>query len=97
MDIGMSRASIGVQDFDPEVQESIGRIQSFDTTNDVVGMLRKAGIKSLNMDILFGLPYQTKGRMTDSVQKVLSLTPLRRASRFCRMFQRVQPSTRLQR
>ena len=75
MDIGMTRASIGVQDFDPEVQESIGRIQSFDTTNDVVGMLRKAGIKSLNMDILFGLPHQTKGRMTDSVQKVLSLTP----------------------
>jgi len=75
MDIGMTRASIGVQDFDPLVQESIGRIQSFDLTNDVVDMLRRAGVNSLNMDVLYGLPHQTKSRMTDSVQKVLSLTP----------------------
>lgn len=72
---GMTRASIGVQDFDPKVQEAIGRIQSFDRTREVVEMLRAAGIDSLNMDVLFGLPYQTKARMTESVQRVLSLTP----------------------
>lgn len=73
--IGMNRASIGVQDFDPIVQDSIGRQQSFAETRDVVAMLRAAGVQSLNMDILYGLPYQTKERMADSVQRVLSLGP----------------------
>ena len=75
MKIGMTRASIGVQDFDPEVQECIGRIQSYDQTKDVVEMIRAAGVKSLNMDVLYGLPHQTKARMADSVQRVLSLSP----------------------
>ena len=74
-EIGMTRASIGVQDFDPVVQECIGRQQSFEQTRDVVDMLREAGVHSLNMDILYGLPHQDKGRMADSVQKVLSLAP----------------------
>ncbi|PWG18426.1 oxygen-independent coproporphyrinogen III oxidase [Salibaculum griseiflavum] len=74
-EIGMNRASIGVQDFDPSVQECIGRIQSFEQTRDVVEMLRDSGVNSLNMDILYGLPHQDKGRMADSVQKVLSLAP----------------------
>lgn len=74
-EIGMTRASIGVQDFDPKVQQSIGRDQSFEDTRRVVEMLRKAGVKSLNMDILYGLPYQTTARMSDSVQRVLSLNP----------------------
>ena len=74
-EIGMTRASIGVQDFDPEVQEAIGRQQSFELTRDVVAMLRGVGVTSLNMDILYGLPYQTKARMADSVAKVLSLNP----------------------
>lgn len=73
--IGMTRASIGVQDFDPMVQEAIGRIQSYEQTRDVVEMLRGAGIGSLNMDILYGLPHQTRARMTDSVQKILTLNP----------------------
>lgn len=74
-EIGMTRASIGVQDFDPLVQDSIGRTQSFEQTRDVVDMLRAAGIRSLNMDILYGLPHQTRARMADSVQRVLSLHP----------------------
>lgn len=72
---GITRASIGVQDFDPKVQEAIGRTQPFDQTKEVVDMIREAGIDSLNMDILYGLPYQTKDRMAESVQRVLSLTP----------------------
>ena len=73
--IGMTRASIGVQDFDPLVQNSIGREQSYEDTRNVVNMLRAAGVMSLNMDILYGLPHQTRARLTDSVQKVLSLSP----------------------
>jgi len=73
--IGMTRASIGVQDFDPQVQMAIGRIQGFDDTKAVVGWLRDAGVTSVNMDILYGLPHQTKERMADSVQRVLSMNP----------------------
>ncbi|WP_170754456.1 oxygen-independent coproporphyrinogen III oxidase [Ruegeria lacuscaerulensis] len=72
---GMNRASIGVQDFDDEIQKTIGRIQSYDTTRKAVDMIRERGITSLNADILYGLPHQTKTRMTESVQKLLSLNP----------------------
>ncbi|MEB8387982.1 oxygen-independent coproporphyrinogen III oxidase [Rhodobacteraceae bacterium KMM 6894] len=72
---GMTRASIGVQDFDDEIQKSIGRIQSFDVTRDAITEIRARGITSLNADILFGLPYQTVERITTSVQKLLSLNP----------------------
>lgn len=72
---GMNRASIGVQDFNPQIQKIIGREQSFEVTRETVEMLRSAGIQSLNADILFGLPYQTRARISDSVQQLLSLSP----------------------
>lgn len=73
--IGLNRASIGVQDFDPVVQEAIGRIQSYETTRDVVEILRGHGVGSVNMDLLYGLPHQNVARIRDSVEKLLSLTP----------------------
>lgn len=73
--MGMNRASIGVQDFDPDVQQAIGRTQSYELTRDVTDMVRAAGVASLNMDILYGLPMQTRARQANSVQKVLSLSP----------------------
>ena len=72
---GMNRASVGVQDFDPEIQQAIGRIQSYEETRDAIDMIRARGIHSLNADILYGLPHQTQERMTESVQKLLSLSP----------------------
>ena len=75
IDAGMNRASIGVQDFDAEIQSAIGRPQSFEVTRNAVEGLRDRGIRSLNIDILYGLPYQTEARIADSVQKVLSLSP----------------------
>lgn len=72
---GMNRASIGVQDFDEEIQKTIGRIQGYDVTRKAVDMIRTRGIESLNADILFGLPHQSQARMTESVQKLLSLNP----------------------
>jgi oxygen-independent coproporphyrinogen-3 oxidase len=74
-DAGMTRASIGVQDFDPEIQKIIGREQSFEITEAAVNGIRARGIDSLNTDILYGLPNQTQTRMTESVQKLLSLSP----------------------
>lgn len=72
---GMNRASIGVQDFDPDIQQIIGRVQSYEVTRAAVEGLRAAGIQSLNADILFGLPEQTQARLSDSVQMLLSLSP----------------------
>ena len=72
---GMNRASIGVQDFDPDIQKIIGRIQSYDVTRDAVEALRARGVTSLNADILFGLPHQSQKRIAESVQLLLSLAP----------------------
>lgn len=72
---GMTRASIGVQDFDDEIQTTIGRLQSFDVTRNAADMLRAAGVGSLNTDILFGLPHQTTEKIAASVQKLLTLSP----------------------
>lgn len=71
----MNRASIGVQDFDPDIQKAIGREQRFEVTEAVVMDLRDRGIRSLNTDILYGLPFQTPVKITESVQKLLSLQP----------------------
>ncbi|WP_435257565.1 oxygen-independent coproporphyrinogen III oxidase [Thioclava sp. FR2] len=73
--VGMNRASIGVQDFDEEIQKTIGRDQSYELTKQVCDMIRDRGIRSLNADILYGLPHQTTERIADSVQKLLSLSP----------------------
>lgn len=72
---GMNRASIGVQDFDPEIQKTIGREQSYELTKRVADMIRDRGVASLNADILYGLPHQTRARIADSVQKLLTLSP----------------------
>lgn len=72
---GMTRASIGVQDFDPLIQKTIGRAQGYELTRQVAEMIRDRGVRSLNADILYGLPHQTTARISDSVQKLLTLTP----------------------
>ena len=72
---GLNRASIGVQDFDPMIQEVIGRPQSYEVTKEAVDGLRARGIRSLNVDLLYGLPHQTDARIADSVNKVISLGP----------------------
>lgn len=73
--MGMTRALIGVQDFDAEVQAVIGREQSYTVTRDAVEGLRARGITALNTDLLYGLPLQTRARIGASVQMLLSLDP----------------------
>lgn len=72
---GMNRASIGVQDFNDDIQRSIGRLQGYDITKWAADEIRARGVASLNADILYGLPHQSKARITESVQKLLSLNP----------------------
>ncbi len=74
---GITRASIGVQDFDPLVQAAINRPQSYEVTAGVVAALRESGISSINIDALYGLPFQTEDRLVRTIDKVLSLKPER--------------------
>ncbi|MCG6856742.1 MAG: oxygen-independent coproporphyrinogen III oxidase [Salaquimonas sp.] len=73
--LGMNRASIGVQDFDRQVQETINRIQTFEDTKRVVEMLRDVGISSINVDALYGLPHQSQGSLEKTIAQVISLEP----------------------
>jgi len=76
-DCGLTRASIGVQDFAEVVQKAINRIQPFDETERVVGALRAAGVASLNIDLIYGLPYQTRENVARTIELSLSLKPQR--------------------
>ncbi len=72
---GMNRASIGVQDFDERVQKSIGRLQSYETTKGIVDGLRARGVESINLDIVYGLPFQTYESLGKTVDQVIELAP----------------------
>lgn len=78
-EIGCNRASLGVQDTNPEVQEAIHRIQPFKQTAEVTGLLRKHGIKNINFDLIYGLPKQTPDTFSKSLEQVLTLDPDRLA------------------
>jgi len=73
--IGINRASLGVQDFDPAVQQAIGRIQPYEVVADASAHLRAAGVTALNFDLMYGLPGQTPATILDTVEKTLSLSP----------------------
>lgn len=77
---GVSRVSIGVQDFDAKVQAAINRRQSFEATERVVRTLRDCGIGGINIDIVYGLPHQTRNSVEETIGKVLTLAPNRIAA-----------------
>jgi oxygen-independent coproporphyrinogen III oxidase len=77
--IGVNRASLGVQDFDPRVQEAVNREQSYAMTAEAVAMLRASGIVRLNLDLMYGLPFQTAAGVVDTVEKAVALAPDRLA------------------
>ncbi len=72
---GVNRASLGVQSFDPVVQQAINRVQSFSTTDAAVTMLRTSGIPAVNLDLIYGLPFQTVASCLDTVEQALRLQP----------------------
>ena len=73
--IGVTRASLGLQDVNPEVQRAINRWQPFEVTERAVDWLREAGIRGINLDLIYGLPHQTVARVLRSVEAALSLRP----------------------
>jgi oxygen-independent coproporphyrinogen-3 oxidase len=74
-EIGVNRISLGVQDFDPRVQAAINRDQSYDTTRRAVRIFREHGIGSVNIDLVYGLPYQTADSVRETMRQVLELGP----------------------
>ncbi|MFK5978097.1 MAG: oxygen-independent coproporphyrinogen III oxidase [Rhizobiaceae bacterium] len=71
----VTRASLGVQSFDPTVQKAINRIQSYEETANTVSMLRNSGVKSINFDLIYGLPHQTVKSCITTTLKSLELMP----------------------
>jgi len=72
---GFNRISYGVQDFDECVQKEIHRIQPFELTQEVIATARAKGIKSINMDLIYGLPYQSLASFRRTLELALSLDP----------------------
>ncbi|HET7453246.1 MAG TPA: oxygen-independent coproporphyrinogen III oxidase, partial [Thermoanaerobaculia bacterium] len=76
---GFNRLSMGVQDFDPLVQETVNRIQPYEATRDLVAAARGLGFQSINMDLIFGLPFQTPTSFARTIDRILSIGPDRLA------------------
>jgi oxygen-independent coproporphyrinogen III oxidase len=74
---GVTRASLGVQTFDPTAQAAVARVQSVAVTTTCVGLLRGAGIDAINVDLLYGLPHETVATCEASVAAALTLNPSR--------------------
>lgn len=72
---GFNRVSMGVQDFDPEVQELVNRVQPYEMTRDLVAAARAAGYGSVNLDMIYGLPGQKREGFERSVEQILTLNP----------------------
>jgi oxygen-independent coproporphyrinogen III oxidase len=72
---GVNRASLGVQSFDARVQLAINRVQSFEQTAVATQNLRRAGVKGINFDLIYGLPHQTIASCIDTVRRSLELKP----------------------
>jgi len=75
--LGFNRLSMGVQDFAPEVQEAVNRIQSYELTRGLVDHARALGFRSVNIDLIYGLPYQTPGGFARTLEQVITLRPER--------------------
>ncbi|MGD8483688.1 MAG: oxygen-independent coproporphyrinogen III oxidase, partial [Thioalkalispiraceae bacterium] len=73
--IGFNRMSLGVQDFNPEVQKAVNRIQSEAQTREVIEAARDCGFHSVSLDLIYGLPHQSVGSFDETLDKILELSP----------------------
>jgi oxygen-independent coproporphyrinogen III oxidase len=77
--LGFNRISMGVQDFDAKVQEVVGRIQGEKETADLVQAARDSGFKGVNLDLIYGLPYQSPETWKKTLERILAIHPDRMA------------------
>jgi oxygen-independent coproporphyrinogen-3 oxidase len=94
--LGFNRLSVGVQDFDPDVQRAVNRIQSFEMTRATVEAARAAGFQSINLDLIYGLPRQTRDSFARTLDQVLELAPDRVALyHYAHLPERFKPQRRI--
>jgi len=74
-EVGFNRASMGVQDNNPEVQKAVHRIQPIEVTRQAVEWVRETGFASLNIDLIYGLPHQTPASFERTLDEILALNP----------------------
>jgi len=74
-ELGFNRISLGVQDFDPEVQNAVNRFNSETEVNELILASRDLGFKSLSMDLIYGLPKQNTNTFADTLDKVIKMRP----------------------
>ena len=78
-EIGFNRASMGVQDFNPVVQQAVHRIQPREMTQQAMDWMRELGYNSINLDLIYGLPHQTPATFNETLDAVLEMKPDRLA------------------
>lgn len=74
-ELGFDRVSFGVQDLDPRVQQAIHRVQPFENVKQAIENARSLGYKSIGIDLIYGLPFQTPFSVSDTLDQVLDLRP----------------------
>jgi oxygen-independent coproporphyrinogen-3 oxidase len=95
-DLGFNRMSVGVQDFDAAVQKAVNRLQSFETTQATIEAARDAGFQSINVDLIYGLPKQSRATFAGTLDKVLALSPDRIALyQYAHLPDRFKPQRRI--
>ena len=73
--LGFNRLSLGVQDLNPDVQKAVNRIQPLEMTTDLITAAREMGFRSINIDLIYGLPLQTVGSFKETLDTVLKIRP----------------------
>jgi oxygen-independent coproporphyrinogen-3 oxidase len=73
--LGFNRASLGVQDFDPDVQRAVNRVQTVEETLSLIDACRDQGFRSINIDLIYGLPWQTPERFQRTLRTVIAARP----------------------
>jgi len=94
--MGFNRISFGIQDFDPDVQKAVHRVQPFESVRDLVHAARRIGFESINADLIYGLPLQTAASFERTVAQVASLRPDRIALyAYAHLPERFKPQRRI--
>ncbi|NLD55393.1 MAG: oxygen-independent coproporphyrinogen III oxidase [Burkholderiaceae bacterium] len=74
-ELGLNRVSLGVQDFDPKVQAAVNRLQSYEQTVELIEAARAVGFRSINVDLIYGLPKQHAAGFTETLRKTIAAAP----------------------
>ncbi|TNH17563.1 oxygen-independent coproporphyrinogen III oxidase [Halomonas sp. BL6] len=95
--LGFNRLSLGVQDLDPQVQAAINRVQPRVLTETLMDEAHRLGFRSLNLDLIYGLPFQTERRFAETLRQVIELGPARLSVfNYAHMPARFAPQRRIQ-